>query len=232
MNSLRSLMVLVFTSFLRCSICPLLPSSTSTGVTFPRAFELHPVQDIQVITPMHRGVVGVANLNKELQDLLNPLGEEVAGMGRSFRINDKVMQVQNNYEKEVFNGDIGQVTAFEPIDGQMKVAFDDREVTYDLSELDELTLAYAISVHKSQGSEYGAVVMPLLTQHYVMLQRNLIYTAVTRAKKLLVIVGTRRALAIGVKNDKVQRRFTALKGRLVRLCPERERSRSAGRLFT
>ena len=126
------------------------------------------------------------------------------------------MQVQNNYEKEVFNGDIGQVTAFEPVDGQMKVSFDEREVAYDLSELDELTLAYAISVHKSQGSEYTAVVMPLITQHYVMLQRNLVYTAITRAKKLLVVVGTRKALAIAVKNARVQQRFTDLRTRLVR----------------
>ena len=197
----------------------------------PQAFALHPVRDIQVITPMHRGLVGVINLNRELQELLNPEGEEIAGMGRSFRLGDKVMQIQNNYEKEVFNGDIGAVTAFDPVEGQMSVTFDDREVPYNLSELDELTLAYAISVHKSQGNEYGAVVMPLLTQHYVMLQRNLIYTAITRARKLLVIVGTKRALAIAVRNDKVQRRFTALRGKLVRLCSEGEQSRPAGSLF-
>ena len=189
----------------------------------PKAFGLHPVQDVQVITPMHRGVVGVANLNKELQELLNPLKEEITVMGRSFRINDKVMQIQNNYAKEVFNGDIGQVTAFDSVEGQIQVTFDDRPVVYDLSELDELTLAYAISVHKSQGSEYGAVVIPLLTQHYVMLQRNLVYTAITRAKKLLVMVGTKKALAIAVKNDRVQRRFAALRAKLVRLCAQRDR---------
>jgi len=188
----------------------------------PKVFGLHPVRDIQVITPMHRGVLGVANLNRELQEQLNPSAEEVVGMGRVFRIGDKVMQIQNNYDKEVFNGDIGRVTSFDPVEGQVTAAFDDREVPYDLSELDELTLAYAISVHKSQGNEYDAVVMPLLTQHYVMLQRNLVYTAITRAKKLLVIAGTRKALAIAVNNDKVQRRFTDLKRRLVRLCSERE----------
>ncbi|MFQ5873538.1 MAG: ATP-dependent RecD-like DNA helicase [Dehalococcoidia bacterium] len=123
--------------------------------------------------------------------------------------------------KEVFNGDIGQVTAFEPVDGQIQVTFDDRSVVYDLSELDELALAYAISVHKSQRSEYAAVVMSLLAQHYVMLQRNLVYTAITRARKLLVLVGTRKALAIAVKNDRVLRRFTNLRTRLARLCAQR-----------
>lgn len=198
----------------------------------PKAFGLHPVHDIQVITPMHRGVAGVMNLNRELQELLNPSAEEIVGMGRSFRVNDKVMQIQNNYDKEVFNGDIGTVMGFDPVEGQVKVAFDGREVAYDLSELDELTLAYAISVHKSQGSEYEAVVLPLITQHYVMLQRNLLYTAITRARKLLVIVGTRKAIAIALKNDRVQRRFTGLRKRLTRLGSEKEPSRPISSLFT
>ncbi|MFH1140402.1 MAG: ATP-dependent RecD-like DNA helicase, partial [Chloroflexota bacterium] len=185
----------------------------------PKAFGFHPVQQVQVLTPMHRGTVGVASLNKELQELLNPSAAEVSGMGRTFRVNDKVMQTENNYDKEVFNGDIGAVAGFDLEKGEVTMTFDDRQVAYDQSELDELTLAYAISVHKSQGSEYPAVVLPLLTQHYMMLQRNLLYTAMTRAKKLLVIVGSRKALAIAVKNDKVERRFTGLVQRLARHVP-------------
>jgi exodeoxyribonuclease V alpha subunit len=181
----------------------------------PRAFNLHPVRDVQVISPMHRGTIGVANLNQELQELLNPASQEISGMGRTFKVGDKVMQIQNNYEKEVFNGDIGWVKGFDSEEGEVTVAYDDKDVAYHLSELDELTLAYAISVHKSQGSEYAAVVMPVLTQHYVMLQRNLLYTGITRAKRLLTLVGTRKALAIAVKNDKVQHRFTNLKARLM-----------------
>lgn len=180
----------------------------------PRAFGFNPAQDIQVIAPMHRGSVGVASLNRELQDALNPNSPEVTGMGRVFRVNDKLMQTENNYQKEVFNGDIGVLTGHEPEEGLVTVEFDGRRVEYEKDDLDQLTLAYAVSVHKSQGNEYQAVIMPVLTQHYMMLQRNLLYTAMTRARKLLVIVGTMKALAIAVGNDRVERRYTGLAGRL------------------
>ncbi len=168
-------------------------------------------EDIQVLTPMHKGVVGVGNLNRELQGLLNPTGEEVYRGGSILRQNDKVMQVRNNYDKEVYNGDIGKVSRINLEDQEVVVSFEDKQITYEFGELDDLTLAYAISVHKSQGSEYPVVVMPILTQHFIMLQRNLLYTAITRAKRLLILVGTKQALAIAVKNNKVQERYTDLK---------------------
>ena len=180
----------------------------------PRTFRFNPFDDIQVMTPMHKGLVGVANLNAELQMLLNPTGKEVIRGGRCFRINDKVMQIINNYEKEVFNGDIGRVVGIEQEEQKLTVKYEDRVVDYDWSQLDELVLAYAISIHKSQGSEYPAVVIPILSQHYIMLQRNLLYTAITRAKKLVVLVGGRRAIAIATRNNRVQHRYTALAARL------------------
>jgi exodeoxyribonuclease V alpha subunit len=180
----------------------------------PRSFRFDPFDDIQVMTPMHKGVVGVANLNAELQMLLNPTGKEVIRGGRCFRISDKVMQMTNNYEKEVFNGDIGRVVGIEQEEQKLTVRYEDSVVEYDWSQLDELVLAYAISIHKSQGSEYPAVVVPILPQHYVMLQRNLLYTAITRAKKLVVLVGSRRAIAMAAKNSRVQHRYTALAARL------------------
>ena len=180
----------------------------------PSAFQLDPLEDIQVMTPMHRGTVGVANLNAELQNLLNPNQKEVARGGRLFRVNDKVMQTKNNYEKETFNGDIGRIISIDLEEQILKVRFEDRIVDYSWSDLDELVLAYAISIHKSQGSEYPAVVIPILPQHYIMLQRNLLYTAITRAKKLVVLVGSKRAVAIAIKNNKVQFRYTNLSARL------------------
>ncbi len=181
----------------------------------PNRFGFDPVDDIQVLTPMHKGIVGAGNLNAELQNLLNP-GENGIDRGeRTYRVNDKVMQIRNNYDKEVYNGDIGRITRILQDDQEMIITFDRREVSYDFSDLDEITLAYAVSVHKSQGSEYPAVVIPIVTQHYMLLQRNLIYTAVTRGKELVVMVGTKKALAIGVKNNKTQKRFTYLKHRLV-----------------
>ncbi len=180
----------------------------------PKRFQLHPVNDIQVLTPMHRGTVGAENLNLVLQQTINPREDGVTRGGRDFRVNDKVMQVRNNYDKDVFNGDIGRIVKIDTELQEATISFDGRTVTYDFPDLDEIVLAYAISVHKSQGSEYPAVVMPLLTQHYVLLQQNLIYTAVTRGKRLVVIVGTRKALAIGVKNNKTDQRFTGLRHRL------------------
>jgi exodeoxyribonuclease V alpha subunit len=138
--------------------------------------------------------------------------------GRNYRVHDKVMQIKNNYDKEVFNGDIGKIVKIDTEVQEVVIVFDGRKVSYEFSDLDEVVPAYAVSIHKSQGSEYPAVIIPILTQHYVLLQRNLIYTAITRGKRLVVLVGTRRALAIAVKNNKPQKRFTHLKERLRSVC--------------
>lgn len=180
----------------------------------PQRFGCKAIDDIQVLTPMHKGVVGASNLNHRLQTVLNPGEGGVARGDRTYRVNDKVMQIRNNYDKEVFNGDIGRISKIRYEDHEVIISFDDREVAYDFSDLDEIVLAYAVSVHKSQGSEYPVVVIPILTQHYVLLQRNLIYTAVTRGKNLVVMVGSRKALSIGVNNNKTQQRHTRLGYRL------------------
>jgi exodeoxyribonuclease V alpha subunit len=180
----------------------------------PQRFGCKAIDDIQVLTPMHKGVVGASNLNRQLQTLLNPGEGGVVRGDRTYRVNDKVMQIRNNYDKDVFNGDIGRITQIRHEDHEVLVSFEDRAVAYDFSELDEIVLAYAVSVHKSQGSEYPVVVFPVLTQHYILLQRNLIYTAVTRGKNLVVMVGSRKALSIGVNNNKTQQRFTRLGYRL------------------
>jgi exodeoxyribonuclease V alpha subunit len=183
----------------------------------PEKFGFHPLNDIQVLTPMHRGVVGVSNLNTELQKHLNHSTDELLRGGKTFRSGDKVMQIRNDYDKDVYNGDIGRISAINREDHEVTVDYDGRPVVYDFTDLDEIVLAYAVSVHKSQGSEYPAVVIPLLTQHYLMLQRNLLYTAITRGKKLVVIIGTKKAMAIAIKNDKPRMRYTRLKERLVNL---------------
>ncbi|MBW1777439.1 MAG: ATP-dependent RecD-like DNA helicase [Deltaproteobacteria bacterium] len=185
----------------------------------PARFGFDPMEEIQVLSPMHKGVVGAANLNRQLQQELNPRADSVLRAGYAFRLHDKVMQIRNNYDKEVFNGDIGRIVQILKEDQEVIVSYDGRAVVYDFTELDEIVLAYAVSVHKSQGSEYPVVIVPVLTQHYILLQRNLIYTAVTRAQKLLVMVGTRKALAIGIKNDKTQKRYTGLKDRLRGITP-------------
>jgi len=182
-----------------------------------KRFKLNAFEEIQILSPMHKGVVGTENLNTKLQEVLNPSGEEISRGGRTFRRNDKVMQIRNNYEKEVFNGDIGRITLIDLESREVIVTYDGMPVRYEGAELDEIVLAYAISVHKSQGSEYPAVIVPILSQHYLLLQRNLIYTAVTRAKKLLVMVGTKKALATGIRNDRIMRRFTHLSERLKRI---------------
>lgn len=181
----------------------------------PRRFGLDPVQDIQVLTPMNRGGLGARALNVELQQRLNPQAEpRVTRFGSTYAPGDKVIQTQNNYDKEVFNGDIGRIVKIDLEDQAVQVEFDGRRVEYDLGELDELALAYATSVHKSQGSEYAAVVIPLATQHYTLLERNLLYTAVTRGKRLVVIVGQVKALAMAVKRVGSVQRLTSLRERL------------------
>lgn len=171
-----------------------------------------------MLTPTHRGPAGVANLNALLQAALNPPAAERAEQrfgATVFRLGDRVLQLRNNYDLDVYNGDIGEVVAIEPVDQLLTVRYDgQRDVAYDFGLLDELTLAYAISVHKAQGAEYPCVVVPLLTQHYTLLQRNLLYTAVTRAKRLVVLLGDRRAVAIAVKNNRVSERYTGLARRL------------------
>lgn len=179
----------------------------------PRYYKT-PWNHIQVLTPMQKGIVGAANLNLALQEALNPQGDDLRRGGYLFRAGDKVMQIRNNYEKEIFNGDIGTVESVDLQERMLKVNFDQHIIEYEASELDELVHAYATTIHKAQGSEYPIVVMPVLMNHYVMLQRNLIYTGITRAKKVLVIVGTRKALSYAVRNVTVTKRNTFLKERL------------------
>lgn len=187
---------------------------TLVAERIPRRFGLDPIDDIQVLTPMHRGNLGAANLNVELQKRLNPVGLAVMRGSRLLRIGDKVMQVRNDYDRDVFNGDLGRVAVINEADKQVSIRFDERLVDYAFADLDELQLAYATSIHKSQGSEYPAVVIPVHTQHYVMLRRNLLYTAITRGRRLVVLVGTTKALRLSVDNDRVESRFTRLAERL------------------
>ncbi len=184
----------------------------------PRKLGLSPLSpQIQVISPMYKGVVGVDNLNTELQARLNPGGEGLQAGTRVFRARDKVMQLRNDYDKDVYNGDIGSVLQADRTRYRLIVDFDGRAVAYEKDELNDLALAYAVSVHKAQGSEYQAVIMPLLTQHFIMLQRNLFYTALTRAKKLSVVVGSYKALWIAIKNDKTVKRNSLVRDKLARL---------------
>ena len=182
----------------------------------PKRFGFDPIRDIQVLCPMNRGGLGARSLNIELQTALNPPGEiRVERFGWTFCPGDKVMQVENDYDKEVYNGDLGMVSRIDVEESEVSVEFDGREVIYGFGELDELVLAYATTIHKSQGSEYPAVVIPLSTQHYPMLQRNLVYTGVTRGKRLVVLVGQRKALAIAVKGARARRRWSKLREWLI-----------------
>jgi exodeoxyribonuclease V alpha subunit len=177
----------------------------------PRRFGIDPIRDIQVLCPMNRGGVGARSLNIDLQAALNPAGhQKVERFGWTFAPGDKVMQVENDYDKEVYNGDIGRIENVDPNAGEIVVDFDGRSVAYGLGELDTLVPAYAATIHKSQGSEYPAVVIPVLNQHYAMLQRNLLYTGVTRGKRLVVLVGQKKAVAIAVRNTSGRRRWSKL----------------------
>lgn len=186
-------------------------------VRIPDKFGLNPIGQVQVLAPMYRGPAGVHSLNVRLQAVLNPpssVKPEKSLFGVIFRQGDKVMQTQNNYDKEVYNGDIGRVAGIDLVDQTLTINIDGRPIRYEWSEADQLVLAYAISVHKAQGSEFTAIVMPLVSAHYMMLQRNLLYTGITRAKQLCVLVGNQRALGMAVRNNKVAQRYTALEWRL------------------
>jgi exodeoxyribonuclease V alpha subunit len=180
----------------------------------PRKFHFDPMREIQVLTPMRKNQLGCENLNGLLQEALNPGGHSVKRFGRQYREGDRVLQIRNNYDKDVFNGDIGIVERIEVEDQRVVVSYEGRLVEYEMDELDELDLAYACSVHKSQGSEYPAVVLLMTTQHYKLLQRNLLYTAMTRGRKLVCVVGSHKAVGIATRNNHVTGRKTALKDRL------------------
>jgi exodeoxyribonuclease V alpha subunit len=183
----------------------------------PGKFGFDPIRDVQVLCPMNRGSLGVRELNLQLQNALNPFQQNkpfVEKYGWQFRLGDKVIQTENNYDKEVFNGDIGIVTKIDPVEQEVVIRFDQRDVVYDFGELDEVSLAYAITIHKSQGSEFPVVVIPIATQQYILLQRNLVYTGITRVKKLVVLVGQKKAVAMAVRNNKTERRFSGLLARL------------------
>lgn len=183
----------------------------------PHRYGFKPIEEIQVLSPMKKGIIGTENLNQMLQQVLNPQEAAVFRGGQKFQVGDKVMQIRNDYNREVFNGDIGYIQSIDPDEQQLLVRFEEREVPYDYNDLDELVLAWAISVHKSQGGEYPCVVMPVHTSHFMLLHRNLLYTGITRGKKLVVLVGTKKALAIAVKKDDVQKRFTGLQQNLMEL---------------
>jgi exodeoxyribonuclease V alpha subunit len=179
----------------------------------PQRFGFDPIRDVQVLCPMNRGSLGVRELNTALQQVLNPVraGEPVVErFGWRFQLRDKVIQTENDYDKDVFNGDIGTIDRIDPVEHEVTIRFDERKVKYDFGELDEVSLAYAVTIHKSQGSEFPAVVIPLATQHYMLLQRNLIYTGITRGKWLVVLIGQKKALGIAVRNDRPQRRYSGL----------------------
>lgn len=182
----------------------------------PEAYGLDPMSEVQVLTPMHKGEVGTIALNRLLQERLNAGGRELVRGQRAYRVGDRILQLRNNYDKDVFNGDLGRILDFDAKDEILKAEFDGRAVEYGFDELDEIGLAYAISVHKSQGSEYPAVVMPVVSQHYMLLQRNLIYTGLTRARKLAVLMGSRRAMHMGLGNERGRQRHTSLAVRLAK----------------
>lgn len=182
----------------------------------PSRYRFHPIDEIQVLAPMKRGAAGTERLNTALQERLNPNKSPITRNGRSYREGDKVMQIRNNYDKEVFNGDVGRITSIDPEIQQLTVNFDGRPVVYDFYDLDELLLAYAVSIHKYQGSESPCIVIPVHTTHFKLLNRNLLYTGVTRGKRIVVLVGTKKAIAIAVQNDEVKQRYTGLRAALLK----------------
>lgn len=182
--------------------------------SIPKKFRFNPMEEIQILTPMQKGELGARNLNQVFQQLLNPRGDEVERFGYVYRTGDKVMQTENDYDKEVYNGDMGRIVKIDAELSELTVDFDGRNVVYDFRELDELLLSYAITIHKSQGSEYPCVIIPLHTQHYVLLQRSLIYTALTRAKKLVIVLGTKKALSLAVSRAESRDRVTTLSERI------------------
>lgn len=180
----------------------------------PQKTGMDPINDVQILSPMHRGILGVSNLNFELQTLLNPTGDYITKYGQMLRQGDKVMQIKNNYDLDVFNGDIGRIVDVNVVDQRVSVSYDSKIVNYEQGSLDEIVLAYACSVHKSQGSEYPIVIIPIHTQHYMMLKRNLLYTAITRGKKMVILVGTRKAVSMAVANNSLRIRFSNLVDKL------------------
>jgi exodeoxyribonuclease V alpha subunit len=177
----------------------------------PKAYKFDSIKDIQVLSPMNRSIIGNRNLNQILQKKLNPSYEPLIKAGRTFHDRDKVMQIQNNYDKDVFNGDVGRIEKIDRSEQIVWVDFDNRRIEYDFADLDQLVLAYSCSIHKYQGSECPCVIVPIHTSHYMMLYRNLVYTGITRGKKMVIMVGSKKALYMSVKNDKVAKRFTGLK---------------------
>lgn len=183
----------------------------------PKKYGFNPLEEIQVLAPMKKGVIGIENLNTVLQQVLNAKEEALQRGNQRLHVGDKVMQIRNDYKKEVFNGDIGFIQSIDPDEQQVLIRFEDREIFYEFSELDEIVLAYAISIHKFQGSECPCVIMPIHTSHFMMLHRNLLYTGITRGKKLVILVGTKKAIAIAVRNNDVQKRHTGLQQALMEL---------------
>ena len=176
-----------------------------------KKFGFNPIDDVQVLTPMRKGIIGVENLNLSIQNKLNPSSKPLFRNGKRFHLFDKIMQIKNNYSKNVFNGDIGKIIKIDLVEQKLIVSFDENIISYDFANLDEITLSYAVSVHKYQGSECPCIIMPIHTTHFKLLQKNLLYTAVTRGKKLVILIGTKKAVSIAIKNDDVSKRFTGLK---------------------
>lgn len=185
-----------------------------TRESIPKKFGFNPLTDIQILSPMQKGILGARNLNQTMQRILNPHGEEVERFGTVFRCGDRVMQTENDYDKEVYNGDLGTIEHLDHENTEAQIRYEDRVVQYDFRELDALLHAYAITIHKSQGSEYPVVIIPVHTQHYVMLQRTLLYTALTRAKKLVILVGSEKAIRLAVSQTESKKRITTLRDRL------------------